>query len=246
MAITDDSIYEKLLSEEILVGTVAQDIMTVLVSITMIIILIQLGEDNDKTQILMIGLVGYQMYAYGIYVIEQVYTVYYLAYMAIFSVSLYSLIFSITSLNLEKVEDLSVPNAQRLITLFLLFLIPTIFYPLWISQIILQIQDAERLDYLFSVYIIDLCLIMPAFYIAGYFTLTDKALGLVYGPVLLVLGFAILLPVSLGELLRPLYDQSTDWFGLIFFGILSSVFLIVGISHLKTMKIEKMMSNGQG
>jgi hypothetical protein len=24
------------------------------------------------------------------------------------------------------------------------------------------------------------------------------------------------------------------------------VFLIVGISHLKTMKIEKMMSNGQG
>jgi hypothetical protein len=82
---------------------------------------------------------------------------------------------------------------------------------------------------------------MPAFYLSWYFTLKNNYVGLVFGPALLVLGFAILLPVSLGELLRPLYDQSIDWSGLIFFGILSFTFLVIGLVYLKTMKIEKVM-----
>jgi len=228
-------IYNDLLLAKVFAGTLAQDVMSIFVSITMLVILLTQDISSSKIQIVMTGLVGYTFYAYGIYVIEQVYTEFYFAYMFIFAMALYTLIGSLIDFNQDLKVEMS-QNFQRLSTV-MLFLIPAIFYPLWVSSIIPLIAGSHQLDNLYSIYIIDLCIIMPAFLICGYLTYKHNSTGYLLGPSLMLIGFSILLPVAFGELFKPIFLQDPDIFGLLGFGVLSIFFLVISVLQLREIEI---------
>jgi hypothetical protein len=81
---------------------------------------------------------------------------------------------------------------------------------------------------IYSVFIIDLCLIMPAFAILAVMSAKNHGLGLLLMPALYVMGFAILFPLVLGEVFKSLFfEQPIDPAGLWMYLVLSIAFLVV-------------------
>ena len=171
--------------------------------------------------------------------IEQLYTPLYFVYMAIFGLSLYSIVYSFSNLK-GSIPKLTISKTIRILSVAFLVNTPLIFYPLWISQIIPLIQSGQKLEFTFSIYILDLCFIMPLFVVAAIKTAKKLRLGLVLAPAMFIVGFMILAPLTLTELSKPvLFDMSMDTAGLGMFLTLSIIYIILAIVNLLNLKIEK-------
>lgn len=231
-------LYDRVVSAEIMPGVLSQDVMTVIASALVLWWAARIKEQDTKLQIVILGILGYLFYAYGIYVIEQVYTVLYLVYMAIFGLAFYSVAYGVASVRREALT-VELPRGIRLASIAFSLFVPLMFYPLWISQILPLIRAAEKLEFLFSVYILDLCFIMPAFVLTAVLSLRGKTLGLLLTPALFVLGFTLLAPLALGELLKPRYGLPVDGASLGLFGLLSALFLVLAVIYLRSLDIRR-------
>jgi hypothetical protein len=80
-----------------------------------------------------------------------------------------------------------------------------LFCPLWIGRLLPLMHSGQKPDALYSIFILDLCFVMPAFVIVAVLTAQNKGLGLLLTPVLFVKGFTLLFSVALGSLFKPLY-----------------------------------------
>lgn len=80
------SIYEKVVSKDLMPAVLTPDLLTV-VSSVLVLGLVFFKRDNYKIQIIILGILGYFFYNYGVYVIERIYNNLYLIYMAIFALS---------------------------------------------------------------------------------------------------------------------------------------------------------------
>ncbi len=201
-------LYRKTIPDEFLLGLISQDIMSVIASLILLILLIKL-KDSDLTKILIIiGIIGFYFYAYGIYVIEQVYTLLYLVYMAIFSLSFFSLIYSISNLKKDELQKITIPPPLRFGCLGYLFINASIFYFLWISQLIPLMKIGDRIEYMFSIFIFDLCFIMPSSIILAIMNIKEKALGKGLIPSFFIVGCFILFPLVIAEIAKPLLFES--------------------------------------
>lgn len=231
------SMYDTVVSDAIMPGVLSQDLMTIAISLVLLWISIRMKHDETTKQLLGVGILIYLFYGYGIYVIEQLYTILYFAYMAIFALATYSLISVLMSLGKIRHQHVSIdPLILRAGAIFLIFN-AIMFYIIWSSQIIPLIQDGDKLEFLFSIYILDLCFIMPAFLIYALRTLKGDNTASFAVPSLLLSGFMILAPLSLGELLRPLvFDLSMDLGGMALFLVLSVIFLLLSALYLTKMR----------
>ena len=80
---------------------------------------------------------------------------------------------------------------------------------------------------------------MPAFLIIAIKVAQNNGLGLLLAPALFVVGFTLLFPLVVGELLKPLvYRQSIDAAGMGLFLILSILFFVMAVVHLRKLKIS--------
>lgn len=188
-------IYSQVASREVIPGIFSQDLLTIVLST--IVLLFAFGKSEDlKTQGIVTGVMGYFFYGYAIYVIEQLYTVLYFLYMAIFGLSFYSIIFSV--LNLKRTVPKVMPSKTiRILSISFLTITPLIFYPLWISQIIPLIQTRQKLEFLYPIYILDLCFIMPLFVMAAVKTAKNAEEGPILTPSTLYSGFHCSCPSSI-------------------------------------------------
>jgi len=100
------------------------------------------------------------------------------------------------------------------------------------------IRSGEKLEAFFSIYILDLCFIMPAFLIVAFLAARNRGLGLLMTPALFAHGFTLLFPVAVGGMLGPVYGQVPKPGETAFFLVLSVVFLLMALVYLRTMKIE--------
>jgi len=230
------AIYGSVVAPDILPGVLAQDLMSLLAAVTVIILAVRTKEEHKISAIIITGLLGYFFYAYGIYVIEQIYTGFYLLYMAIFGLAFYSIVSTLAGLQAGKMK-ISLPGRIRKISTGFLLLNPVIFYPLWISQLIPLMRSGEKLEYLFSIYILDLCFIMPAFLIVAYKLLKKDNFGFLVTPALFVLGFTLLFPLALVEIGMQISQQSADLASLGLFLVLSVTFFILALLYIRRIKI---------
>lgn len=233
------SIYDQVVSSELMPGIFSQDLITIIISLIAIVLIVGLKEDSARKQITILGMIGYFFYGYGILVIEQLYTPLYFVYMAIFSLSTYSIIYSVISLK-GAIPKFTISKNIRVLSVVFLVIVPLVFIPLWSSQIIPLIQSGEKLEFLFSVYILDLCFLMPLFVLTAIKTARNTNVGLLLAPALLFVGFMVLVPLPLGELVKPLlFNMSMDTGGLALFLILSMIFITLAIVNLVSLKIKK-------
>lgn len=239
VGVIQQNIYDGLVISKYMAGTITQDIMTIIISIIALVIIFIMKEKNIKMQIIIIGIMSYIFYAYGIYVIEQLYNMYYLIYMAIFGLSIYSIIYTLVSIKKEVLKKVALPNIVRYIAVVFALLIAIIFNIIWTLNLLPLLQTGDKIEQIYSIYILDLCIIMPAYIILAIKCAKKEGFGLLLIPALFILGFSMLLPVGLGELLQPYYNYEINFDGLMFFLSLSIIFLIISILYLFKLKIKE-------
>jgi hypothetical protein len=166
------------------------------------------------------------------YATERLYTYHYTWYLIIASLSFYSLVFGLISLRFKPGMKLSVAPWLHYVSLFFTLLIPCIFIPKWIGQLLPLIGSANRIEYLYSFYILDLVFVMPAFLIVAFLNWRGYLMGRLLTPVLFIKGFTVLFPLVIAEYLKPIYGQIMNRGEITFYLVLSLVFLALTVFYL--------------
>lgn len=229
-------IYDRIVSQELIPGAFSQDLLSLAAALGLLYLALATDDGRVKHHIVAVGLLGYLFYAYGIYVIERAYNGLYLVYMAIFTIVFWAMISAGAHLRRDLPKP-ALPKALRLVSASGAILQPLIFYPLWVGMLLPLMQSGEQIDSLYSIFILDLCFIMPAFLILSVLTYRDQGSGLLLLPSLYVLGFTLIFSLAVGELVKPSFDAVLNpaafWPAL----GLSLLFLILGVLHLNKLSI---------
>ena len=226
IGVVDPGIYEPVVSDEIVPGVFTQDLVVIIAAVLLIVLAAWMKRDDFRKMIVVFGILGFFFYAFGIYVIEQIYTALYILYLGVLSLSFFGLVLGLSSLRQSEIEGLKLTPIIRYSSAGYGVLIAVMFNFIWINQLIPLMQTGYRIEYMFSVFIIDLVFIMPAFVIAGIFAIRRRAIGMIGLPALFVLGVGILSPLALAEILKPYrYDLPMDTGEFWLYAVLSLVFL---------------------
>ena len=238
IGVLNPDIYSEVVGREILPGVISQDLLTVLAAIVLLFFTIGMKEEDAKKQIAILGILGYLFYAYGIYAIERVYNVLYFLYLAIFGLSFYSIVYGVASIRPEILEEVELRDPIRKISVGFSLFVAILFSILWIVMLVPIIQAGQRIEFTYSIFILDLSFIMPAFFILAGMTAKKRRLGLVLTPALYVLGFTLLFPVGLGEFIKPFYNLPVDPFGVVLYLGIAALFLVLAVIYVRDLRIN--------
>lgn len=239
VGVFNPDIYSKVVNSALMPGVFGQDLMTIVASVIILLLAIRIKKEDSKTQIVILGILGYLFYAYGIYVIERVYNVLYYLYLTIFGLSFWSIAYSVVKIRREAFQIVQIPRLMRYVSAGFSLFVALVFNILWIVQLFPLIQAGEKIEFLYSVYILDLCFIMPAFVIIGILAIKKAGLGLLLIPAMFILGFTLIFSLTVSEIVKPLYDLAIDIAGLGPSLVLSIFFLVLAALHLRKLKVNE-------
>jgi len=238
LGVANPGLYSQVVSTELMPGVLSQDLMTIIASIVVLFLTVRIKEEDSIKQMVILGIIIYLFYGYGIFVIERIYNVLYFIYMAIFGLSFYSIIYSVANIRKEMLPKIQLPKTIRIISVGFLLINPLIFYPLWIGHLLPLVQSGQKIEFLYSIYILDCCLIFPLFIIVAIMAAKNEGLGLLLTPALFIKGFTLLFSVALGGILKPLYHQQGDAGEIWLFLGLSIVFLVLSVVYFRNLKLN--------
>lgn len=231
-------IYRGVVAAELLPGAASQDLMSVVAGITLPVLAFAARRGQVKVKIAALGILGYLFYAYGIYSIERTYNGFYLVYLAVFALSFWGMVYTALELRADGMGRARLPQGIRVLSASGALLQPLIFYPLWITMLLPLMRTGEQIDSLYSVFVLDLCFIMPAFLILAVQTFRRRWPGLVFLPALYLLGFTLIFSLALGELFKPLFNLPVSALSLWSSVLLSTFFLVLGGLHLWRLELD--------
>ncbi|MEA5455168.1 hypothetical protein SPF06_10590 [Sinomonas sp. JGH33] len=232
------SVYDGLVQARYLPGAFSQDAVSAVVALTVLALAAVARPDRPKVGLVALGLLGFLAYAYGIYVIERVYNSLYLVYMAVFALSFWAVVYEAMALAREN-PRVRLPRSVRFVSAAGALLQPLMFYPLWIATLLPLMAARQKIDTTYSIFVLDLCLIMPAFLILAVDAFRGGRIGLLLPPSAFVLGFTIILPLAAVEPAKALlglgFDPVSFWPWL----ALSLLFLALGVVHLLKLQVPQ-------
>jgi hypothetical protein len=91
----------------------------------------------------------------------------------------------------------------------------------------------DQIDSLYSIFILDLVFIMPAFLLVGVGLFLDRSWAIVLAPVMFVLGAVLIFSLALGELVKPAFGAPITVAGLVPPTLLTVLFVGLAVLHLK-------------
>jgi len=231
-------IYVDLFAKDYLPGAFPQDILTMLVCV-LLFVLISTTRDNDvKKQVIIIGLLGSLFYLYGIFTMERVYNWFYLLYLAVFACSFWSIIYSLAGFKAEAFANLRLNGGMLKTTAVSSILIAVLFTFLWIVALIPLMRDRNRIEYLYSIYVLDLSFVMPAFFITALMSLRKMPLGILMAPAMMIMGFFVIFPLGLNELAKPSFGMAINYGPMAISFIFSFFMLAIAALQLKMTHFE--------
>jgi hypothetical protein len=234
----DPRIYLGLIAPATRPGALSQDVITVITGVTLCGLALAGTRVGPKAELVGLGLLGYLFYGYGIYVIERVYNVLYLNYLAIFGIAAWLLVLGAVDVVHRTADRASLPRQFSKISAGGALLQPLIFYPLWISMLIPIMVTREQIDSLYSIFILDLAFIMPAFLLVAVGQFRDRSWAVVLAPVMFVLGAVLMLSLTLGELVKPAFGSPITVAGVLPPALLAALFVALAVLHLKKLSFR--------
>jgi hypothetical protein len=144
----------------------------------------------------------------------------------------------VASIRPETLQEVELRDLIRKISLGFSLFVAILFSILWIVMLVPLIQAGQRIEFTYSIFILDLSFIMPAFFILAGMTAKKRGLGLVLTPALYVLGFTLLFPVGLGEFIKPFYNLPIDAFGVVLYLGIAALFLVLAVIYLRDLRIS--------
>lgn len=232
--VLDPTIYSGLMPVNLIPGTYAQDILTIVVCISTLA-LISLTRDKDiKKQAIILGILGSFWYLYGIFSIERIYNLAYYLYLVIFASSFWGIVYSISCFEGPALNITQENRIVRFSTVGFSLIIAVLFIVLWSAQLQPLIAARNRIEYLYSIYVLDICFVMPAFLITAFLTLKKRGLGILLTPAMYILGVFVIFPLGLGEVAKPYYGMSSDVTSMLLSFVFTALFIIFAVASLKT------------
>ena len=193
---------------------------------------------GPKAELVGLGLLGYLFYGYGIYVIERVYNVLYLNYLAIFGIAAWLVVLGAVDVVHYTADRASLTRQFSKISAGGALLPPLIFYPLWISMLIPIMVTREQIDSLYSIFILDLVFIMPAFLLVAVGQFRGRSWAVLLAPVMFILGAVLIFSLALGELVKPAFGSPITMAGLLPPTLLTALFVALAVLHLKKLSFR--------
>jgi hypothetical protein len=232
-------IYDNLFQADFLPGAQAQDIITVLLSVFLIFLIYSTRENDIKKQVIIIGILGSQCYLYGIFAMERVYNIFYLVYLAIFALSFWTVIYSLAGFRSHKFQNLRLNNGMLNLTAISSIVIAGLFVFLWVMSLLPLMRDHNRIEFLYSIYILDLGFVMPAFIVTAVMSFQRKPLGILMAPAMMIVGFFVIFPLGLNELAKPAFGMTIN-FGSLMVSFLFSIYMLaLAYFQLRLIRFEK-------
>jgi len=232
-------VYAGVFPEEFIPGAFPQDVMTAALAVVLFALAIGVREGQVKRQVVAIGLLGSLFYLYGIFAIERVYNGWYLVYLAIFALSFWSIVASLAGFRSAWFPHLSIAPAVLRTTVAASFAIGVAFTGLWIAALVPLMRTHDRIDFLYSIYILDLAFVMPAFLVTAILALRRVPLGILLAPAIMILGFFVIFPLGLNELAKPSVGLAPEVGPMVVSFGLSAFMLFVGWQHLSKLRLAR-------
>jgi len=196
-------LYVGLFPEDFLPGALYQDVLTLGVCAALFGLAAVTRPEHIRRQVVALGLLGSLFYLYGIFTIERVYNAYYLLYAAVFALSFWSIAVSLAGFPPRDMPRVQLSRGVLRTTAISSIAIGVVFTVLWTAALLPLMREHDRIDFLYSIYILDLCFVMPAFFITASMSLRGMALGILLAPAIMILGFFVIFPLGLNELAKP-------------------------------------------
>lgn len=243
ISLLDKGIYNSVLSSGIytkalMPGTISQDIISVAAAVILAVLsIVFLKRPGYKIFIIMIGLLGFFFYGYGLYVISGTYTSIYPAYIIIFTLSIYGLIIGCTAFKKDEVLKARLSGALRKAIAIFLVINIIMFVPIWIISLLPFTTTHLRPDF-YAVYIMDLCIVMPALGIISGMLFKNKPFGNILAGVMLIKALTLILSVAIGTFFASAYDRPVDSMLPIYCAVVV-ISLILGVLYMRNLKMEE-------
>lgn len=241
----DQQLYEEVyqagtITRFLVTGSLAQDLISLPAGILLALLaLTYLRVPNYKTFITMLGLVGYFFYGYGLYALQGQYTTLYLVYLAIFGLGIYTLICGLTSFEADAVRHFQLPAGLRKAISAFLLLIIFVLVPIWLVLLTGDLAKHIPRD-TYGVFVLDLCVVFPAFGVIVYQLLRNQPFGSILAGVALLKALTVCLSVGFGEWFQAAYGGLQLNLGMIaIFTTLTLVSLILLVCYLKQLSYER-------
>lgn len=113
------------------------------------------------------------------------------------------------------------------------------FYPLWIGMLLPLMAARQKIETIYSVFILDLCFIMPAFLVLAVAAFRGRKIGLLLLPAAYVLGFALIFSLAAAEPAKELFGARFDPVAFGAWLALSVFFFVLGAVHLFRLKVDQ-------
>ncbi len=232
-------IYVNLFPTEFLPGALPQDVLTILICLSLFVLIRSTRQGDVKKEVVIIGLLGSLFYLYGIFTMERVYNGFYLLYMLTFASSFWSIVYSMAGFKPETLPDIRIGDRMLRIMTIACFVIAVVFAVLWTAALLPLMREHNRIEFLYSIYVLDLCFIMPAFCICAVMILRRMPLGILMAPALMILGFFVIFPLGMNELAKPSVGLPINFGALATSFLFAGFMLVVAVSYLRRMKIVR-------
>jgi len=95
----------------------------------------------------------------------------------------------------------------------------------------------DQIDSLHSIFILDLCFIMPAFLFIAVGSFGNRGWAILLGPAMFVLGGALILSLALGELVKPAFGMPVTAAALTPPAVLTALFVVLAFVHLGALRL---------
>lgn len=237
----DQSLYQDVIETGVLkisfmAGTRSQDIITILLSVSMwIIVCLYMKMKDFRLIIAVTGLFAYFFYAYGTYVISGIYTSIYLVYMAILTLSAVGVILGLAGFQKEEVRRLHLPKPIRFLSCIFLTFIVFLFVGKWTASILPYTQN-HTIPEFYAVYILDLCIVMPFFFITVLMLVRNLKFGYILLGTALLKTVTLMLAVSIGSFLAPGYGTREEFSMIVIYCSLTIISFLLYLLYSKYLK----------
>ncbi len=188
-------------------GSIAQDIISVpITGALMVLSIFLLKKPGYKTLVAATGLAWYLFYAFGLYVIQGQYTAIYIIYLGIWSLSIYGMIWGLMSFFPHAANSYVMPKTLEKCIIGYLLLTLLVLVPGWLIKIAPDIANRTP-GATYAVFILDLCVVFPAFGITIYRLLKKLPFSNILAGISLIKGWTLCLSWGFSEISAPFVGQ---------------------------------------
>lgn len=181
---------------------IAQDIVTLVVGVPLLIVALALFKNNRlKGKLLLAGTLGYFLYTYTTYAFLAAYNEFFLVYVVLFSLSLFSFIFTIQIIDIKRLSNRFSKKLPRKTTAVFSILLGLVILLMWLGRIIPSLIDGSIPVGLESystlvIQALDIGIIIPIAIISAVLLLKNRPWGYLLTSIFLIKSLTLSAAVS--------------------------------------------------